>query len=221
MSEVEFKVEELQRLLDERKITLDQYLEMRAKIEFSEAAENVTHKRSEEPSRERAESGKSNNRDQKSQKVYFLQTDILVAISPLLLLVGIVLMAWNLSSTATRGLATYPYFYHGLMVTATGMFFLIGGSLRHVSFGTTKDSSKFILLEGMGLFFSFLGIATLWLVVSFMSEINALNLTSYYVPIPPWTQGLFSLAMLVGGIFMIIAGLIRGSRQRVNLEVAG
>ena len=210
----EFKVEELHRLLDDRKITLDQYLEMRAKIEFCEAAENVTHGKSEELSREPVESSKI------SEKASFLRTDVLVALSPLLLLMGIVLMGSELSSAATGGLITYPYFYLGLMVTAIGMFFLIGGSLRHVSFGT-KNSSKFILLEGWGLFLSFLGIATLWIVVSFMSEINSLNLTSYYLPIPPWTQGLFSLAMLVGGIFMIIAGLIRGSRQRVNLEVAG
>lgn len=201
----EFKVKELQRLLDGRKITLDQYLEMRAKIEFSKA-ENV-QRRSEEP-REPIESSKV--KDVKSGKVSFLRTDVLVALSPLLLLVGTVLMVCELSSAATDGLATYPYFYFGLVVTATGMFFLIGGSLRHVSFGT-KSSSKVILLEGTGLFLSFFGIATLWLVVSLVSEINALNFTYYYANISPWILGFFSLAMLVGGIFMIIAG--RGSRR--------
>ncbi|MGF3573672.1 MAG: hypothetical protein ACQXXG_09690, partial [Candidatus Bathyarchaeia archaeon] len=158
--EVAFKVKELERLLSEGKISLEQYLYMKMKIEKIKSFEpkensDVSLKPSKSTNPTIATQHESLNNTAKSD---FLKTDVLIVFSPLLLLTGVSLMGSTYMSTLeTHGLYTYPHFTSGLLLTAVGMFFLVGGLTMHVSMRKTKSSGQFILLEGIGVTFTIMG----------------------------------------------------------------
>ena len=221
-TEATFKVKELERLLGERKISLEQYLEMRTKIEKIKSLEMKENSDELCKPLEDATSPitiKHKNLN-KAKRHDFLKTDALVVFSPILLITGVVLMGSTYMSTVeTHGLYIYPHFTYGLLFTAVGMFFLVGGVARHASMRKTKSSREFILLEGVGITLSIIGMGCLGWLISFVAEINSLTVTSYYTPIPVWAQGLFSLGMLTCGIFMTLVGLIRA--EIIDLSIQG
>jgi len=192
-TDTELKKKELERLLQENKIELNQYLETVAKLEVS-------------PSTEELDSAKG----QQVKSLRLIQTDYLLFISPLLFLIGLFLAISGsvggyestLSSYETVG---YPYSPVGLAIMMGAAILLsVGISCRWVK---SISRGAIIVLEVLGWF---LLIFAVYILASGFSIIFVQQtlFSGYSFPsISPAFWG-FGLLLWFAGVLSITCGLV-------------
>lgn len=193
LDESEFKKKELERLLKEKKIDVNEYLDAVAKLEKREGVSKVKMHKHEEKS------------------FVLLKTDFLLIVSPFLLLVGWFLVNLNpvdaytyIHSQYIPGMTGYPYSPVGLAIMMCAVVLLsVGIASRWVK---SISRGEFIAIEAVG-----------WGVLIFSLYLLLNGFSIVWVPAGPysWQSFLsidpaacsFFLLMWLIGVFTVTYGL--------------
>jgi len=194
VSEIEFKKKELERLLREKKIDVNQYLETLAKMEQFSSKSEV----------------KSLGHEQ-IKKYTLTGMHLLLIASPFLILMGWFIANLNPISAYTLdhskfipGVTCYPYSPLGLGIMMTSIILLsVGITSRWVKKVSRGD---FIVLEVTGWFFVSFALYSLVSSISMLWIPVAPNSWQSFVSIHP-TSCILILIFWFIGVFMIIYGL--------------